>query len=412
MFDVRVSDSYVADNSGHGVVAEHMRSLVHIHRSNLTHNLFGSGLNVRGGAGDVNITHSTITNNLGDGVNVTYEGGVQNVTWSSITDNQLRGMAVWFNESGQNTGIKHETAVAYSDISRNLDVGLRVGNFCRNNFVNISENHFTGGERGPAVEVESCWQRDGGMRLVQIGQNLFRENKRLALKISPAVNMNLTLEYNEFEANQHGTMLIFNEDKVELPLLPFSGRVYRNYFRDNTGWYVLRLALSLLGLDQTLQVEKNTIKGNIVKELYPTFQSRSRASGVVCVGSHNVVLYRNLIENPGSLYELASHTTDQSAPINATFNWLGSKFERDIFERILDRRDRYNLALVVFHPFLLSSTNVETPVTETGQLSEPSFFDPTDDHIIGGEVSSLIPVCLFIYCCFCESPCIRKNVSL
>ncbi|KAK4322844.1 hypothetical protein Pmani_006428 [Petrolisthes manimaculis] len=387
MFDVRVSDSYVADNSGHGVVAEHMRSLVHIHRTNLTHNLFGSGLNVRGGAGDVNITHSSITRNLGDGVNVTYEGGVQNITWSSITDNELRGVAVWFNESGQNTGIRHETAVAYTDISQNLDVGLRVGNFCRNNFVNISENQFTGGGRGAALEVESCWQRDGGMRVLQIGQNLFRENKRLALKISPAVNMNLTLEYNEFEANQHGTLLIYNEDKVELPGLPFSGRVFRNHFRDNTGWYVLRLALSLLGLDQSLLVDKNTIKGNIVKELYPTYQSRSRASGVVCVGSHNVVLYRNLIDNPGSVYELASHTTDQSSPINATFNWLGSKFERDIFERVLDRRDRYNLALVIFHPFLLSSTNWETPVTETGQMSEPSFFDSTDDHIIGGEVN-------------------------
>lgn len=386
MYDLSLRDSIVRNNSGHGVAVDYMRSLVHVHRSNLTHNYFGSGLNVRQGAGDINVTHSTITHNIGDGVNITYEGGLQNVTWSTVAANKLRGVAVWFNESGQDTGIHQETAVAYSTLSDNLEVGLRVGNFCRPSFVNISGNTFSEGHAA-ALEIESCWERGSKGRRVQIGQNMFRDNHRLAIKVSPAVNMNLTIEYNEFHNNQRGTILVYNEDKVELPILPFIGMMQRNNFRGNSGWYVLRLGLSLRGLDQSMRLERNIIKGNIVEELFQAFHSRSRASGVVCIGSSNIVLYRNLLENPASRYELASHTTDQSSPIMATHNWLGSKFEQEIFGRILDRRDLYNLALVEFHPYLLSDNNVETPVMQDGPESEPEFFDPEDTHLIGGEVN-------------------------
>lgn len=396
MFDVSLQDSFISGNSGHGVALENMRSLVHINRSNLTRSHFGSGLNVKGGAGDVNVTYSTISNNHGDGVNVTYEGGLQNITWSSIRDNQLRGVAIWFNESGLESNIRHETGVAYSSFSGNLDVGLRVGNFCKDSFVNISGNSFTEGHRA-ALKIESCWLKDRGQRKVQIGQNLFKTNLRLAVDISPAVNMDLNLEYNEFHQNDHGTLMIYNKDKIELQSLPFSGRIFRNNFRDNTGWFVLRLSLSILGLDQNLRVEKNTIKNNIVKELYSNFPSRSRSSGVLCIGSANIVIFRNLIDNPLSTYEISSHTTDQSKPINATYNWLGSKFEREIFDRILDRRDRYNLALIVFHPYLLVSNNVDTPVIEQGQMSEPDFFSREDDHIIGGEVNGEITLTDGVY---------------
>ncbi|XP_069990075.1 protein bark beetle isoform X2 [Penaeus vannamei] len=389
MFDLSLRNSFVANNSGHGVAVENMRSLVHVHHSNLTRNFFGSGLNVRGGAGDVNVTYSTVDQNVGDGVNITYEGGLQNVSWSRIANNDLRGVAVWFNESGLDAQIRQETAVAYSAIEGNLGVGVRVGNFCREAFVNISGNHFSEGQAA-ALEVESCWLKDGELRTVQIGQNLFNRNHRLAIKISPAVNMNLTIEYNEMNENDRGTLMVYNEDKVELLLLPFTGLIRRNNIKYNTGWFVLRLGLTLRGLDQSLLVQRNAIKDNVVQELYSNIQSRSRSAGVVCVGSSNVVLYRNLIDNPGSLYEVSSHARDQSTPINATFNWLGSKRETDIFERILDRRDRYNLALVLFHPFLLSSTNVDTPVTEPGQVSEPEFFDPADNRVIGGEVNGEI----------------------
>ncbi|CAL4091082.1 unnamed protein product, partial [Meganyctiphanes norvegica] len=386
IYDISVKNSFVSKNNGHGVSVENMRSLVQIHQSNLTENFFGSGLNVKQGAGDVNVTYSTVSNNIGDGVNITYEGGLQNVSWSHIENNKLRGVAVWFNESGQDTHNRQETGVAYTVINGNLDVGVLVGNFCREAFVNISSNSFTDSQSA-ALEVQSCWLQNKDIRTVQIGQNLFVENKRIAVQISPAVNMNLTIEYNEFHRNKLGTIMLYNEDKVELQPLPFIGKIVENNFYDNTGLFVLRLSLSILGLDQSLFINHNTIKRNIIKEPYDSMLSRSRTSGVICVGSANVLIYRNLLDNPDSIYEISSHALDQSTPVNASYNWMGSKNELTIFNRVLDRRDRYNLALIIFHPYLLHDTNPDTSVIFDQQMSEPPFFNPNNNREIGGEVS-------------------------
>ena len=384
--DLALNETLVANNSGHGVSVENLRSAVYIHRSNLTSNYFGSGLNVRRGAGDVNVTHSTITDNYGDGVNVTYEGGLQNVTWSRISDNKLRGVAIWFNETGQNTSIRQETGVAYSEISNNIETGLLVGNFCREAFINITSNDFYDG-RQAAVEVGSCWNKTERQRTVFITNNNFQRNHRLAIKISPAVNMNLTIEWNEFYENRKGTIFIKNEDLPELDLLPLVGRIAENTFQQNLGRYVMLLSLTTPGIFQSLLVTRNIMQDNMVKEPYDKMSSRSQAAGVICIGSVNIKIFRNLLQNPLSAYELSSHSMDQSAPINATYNWLGHQEEKVIFERLIDRRDRYNLALIIFHPYLLSEYNMETPVISSGQMDEPDFFDPLDNKKIGGEVN-------------------------
>ena len=384
-----LNDTMASNNSGHGVSVEYLRSGVYIHKSSLTDNIYGSGLNVRQGAGDVNITYSTISGNVGDGVNVTYEGGVQNITWSRISDNKLRGVAFWFNETGQETKIRQETGVAYSDIARNVETGLLVGNFCREAFINITSNRFYDGMQA-AVEVGSCWNTTERQRITFITNNRFERNNRLAIKVMPAVNMNLTIEWNEFYDNKLGTLLVRNEDFPELDLLPLVGRIAENFFLRNTGRYVMLLKLTTPGIYQSLLVTHNTFQLNHVQEPYKSLSSRSHAAGVICLGSNNVNIYRNLLENPDSLYELSSHSFDQSKHINATHNWLGDKVESSLFDRILDRRDRYNLALISFHPFLLSDNNVETPVVSTDQMSEPNFFDPNDRQIIGGEVNGNI----------------------
>lgn len=388
--DISFNNSISERNIGHGLSVDNMRSLVLVQRSNLTDNMFGSGLNVRGGAGDVNVTFSTVTNNIGDGVNVTYEGGVQNVTWTTVSNNVGRGVALWFNESGLDTELHQETGVAHSTFVGNLDVGLLVGNFCREAFVNISTNHFADGNKA-AVQVESCWRPEGEIRKTLIGHNTFVRNKRLAISVSPAVNMNLTIYWNEFQKNERGTLKIYNEDLIELEKLPLTGNIAENRFMYNSGIYVMLLTLNIRTLDQHLLVTRNTVKNNEIQEAYSTIASRSKASGVICIGSFNVELYRNLIENPQSSYELSSHTPDQSSPINASYNWLGTKEEMELFERVFDRRDRYTLAVIEFHPFLLSDNNVDTPViSHPQQESEPFFFHPEDESLIGGEVNGNI----------------------
>ena len=161
-------------------------------------------------------------------------------------------------------------------------------------------------------------------------------------------------------------------------------------------------------------------------ELYSGIQSRPQSAAVLCVGSANVNLYKSLLDNPLAVYEVSGtrsrcnyrtftlkslafgewdkkcankqfilfqfsvsvHSfyifvvpgdilvvaSGQSRPINASYNWFWSKFEHTIFERVLDRRDRYDLVLVVSHPYLLSDTNVETSVIEHGEDGRGRFF--------------------------------------
>ena len=42
---------------------------------------------------------------------------------------------------------------------------------------------------------------------------------------------------------------------------------------------------------------------------------------------------------------------DHSQSISCVRNWLGATLERDIFYRIFDRKDRYNLAKVPYLGF-------------------------------------------------------------
>ena len=72
--------------------------------------------------------------------------------------------------------------------------------------------------------------------------------------------------------------------------------------------------------------------------------------------------------------------------IAAKRNWLGAKAERDIYYRLFDRKDRYNLARIAFKPFLLHDTNFETDAESNQQDFVPSFVT-AGSREIGGEVT-------------------------
>lgn len=64
---------------------------------------------------------------------------------------------------------------------------------------------------------------------------------------------------------------------------------------------------------------------------------RSRVAAPVVVSSENVNIFRNIIQNHDSEYEIGAHLQDQSQMINCTYNWLGYGEEEHIFYRIFDR---------------------------------------------------------------------------
>ena len=385
-YDFKVDNSLVALNNGRGVAVENIRSQFVVVASTVKENSHISGIHVLGGTGHVNVSRSDISSNVGDGINVTYAGGSRNISRSSILGNTGRGIAIWFNETSVKVPSDQETVVEYSEISRNLEVGILVGNFCGNAVVNISMNSLKGGKR-PSIEVWSCWKPlkfgDTLMKLM-IGHNRFIGNEDFGIKLNPLVNVEALIEHNYFYQQSRGCLLIKGVDKKELEILPAEVEVSNNVFEKNFGIFVASLGLNHNSPRQKLLFTQNFVRYNVIQEPLQLIP-RSRVAAVIVVSSANVHVYRNVIQNPDSKYEIGSHMQDQSFELNCTYNWLGHKEEKDVYYRVFDRKDRFNLAKIKFLPYLLSPTDPNTDIT----MSIPTFvpiFD-TPEKIIGGEIT-------------------------
>ncbi len=393
-FDLNVTNCVVEDNSGRGIWVESMRGGLHVHRSVVQRHNWAAGVNVNWGAGDVNITHSTITENFVDGINITYGGGSRNVSWSRISDNVGYGMAVWLNETTVNYPVRQETIVQYSNISLNYDIGVLVGNFCGPAIVNVSGNYFTEG-RYVGLEVLSCW-RDStlegvaeGNTMLYIGHNHFERHRRVAVLLSPLVRTEGRIEHNDFEHNMDGCVYTRNEDDFILEIQPVDVLIHENRFKRNRGSFVLSLGLShydYLG-GQKMLMDFNWVQDNEVTEPWTGLNPRSQVAAPVVVASSNVRVQRNLIDNPDSRYELGSHLIEPNAELDCRHNWLGHKSERRVWRRVFDRDDRYNLAKITYVPYLLAN-NINTELELERPEWEPDFVDP-DTREVGGEVTGV-----------------------
>ncbi|XP_056639840.1 protein bark beetle [Diorhabda sublineata] len=390
-FDLNVSNSDVSENIGRGIIIDNLRSQIHVHKSSVSKNEHVAGIQVTSGVGDVNITETRVSFNDGDGINITYTGGSRNISRCSISSNRGYGVAIWLNNTKETEYIvvNQTSVVQYSEIYKNLDVGVLHGNYCGRALFNFTENSFKNC-LNDALEIISCLKPTNTLTKLQIGYNRFYGNEKLSLKIYPAVNLNAVIEYNHFRQGTFGGMLIKTKPLEEYSLLKSNILVQQNYFLNNTGTFVVNLALSPYSENQYLLFTRNFVKGNKISEpfqmedgtnLYP----RSRVAAPVVIGSNNVEVFRNIIENPDSKYEIGSHLEDQSKTINCTFNWLGYGNDEKIFHRIFHRYDRYNLARIVFIPFLLHNTNPLTTRINANQFYVPKFLADGSDKL-GGEI--------------------------
>ncbi len=82
--------SHVYNNTQHGAYIENPRNYVFINESTLSHNSYGAGLRVYGGAADVHVNASRVEYNTDNGVNITYDGGWRIFNMSSFSYNQVR----------------------------------------------------------------------------------------------------------------------------------------------------------------------------------------------------------------------------------------------------------------------------------------------------------------------------------
>ncbi|KAL1117916.1 hypothetical protein AAG570_004229, partial [Ranatra chinensis] len=393
--DINITDSTIAENNGTGIVVENLRSRVSVQHTSVSHNAHVGGIRVLSGAGEVNVSDSRIAFNIGDGINITYAGGSTNVSRSTLSSNTGRGLAVWFNETEHRDFVpnKRNTVVQYSEVFRNLETGVLVGNFCGDSIVNITGNWFNS-SLDIGVEVKSCLRPHSSKLSLYVGHNRFVQNEKIGLKLRPAVNLAGVIEFNSFSNNSYGSILVKNDPVEEYDILPSDIVIRNNEFYNNRGVYVVNIGLSPYSEEQNLMFTWNFVKDNRIRQPFDDESEtkrlipRSRVAAPVIVSSPNAVVFRNIIQNHDSDYEIGVHFQDQSLMINCTFNWLGYSVEEKIFGRLFDRKDRYNLAKIQYRPYLLHSSNPGTTAIMTFTTYVHQFHS-SPSMVVGGEVDGI-----------------------
>lgn len=406
-YDLNVTKSVVADNDGRGIAVDNLRSQVHVHSSSVSNNGHVAGLHVTSGAGDVNVTDSRISFNRGDGVNITYCGGNRNVSRSVLSSNAGYGFAVWLNRTiakdrDEYIAFNQTSVVEYTDVMRNLETGILHGNFCGDSWVNITGNRFND-SIGNSVDIQTCWfGTSSGSRWLrlQIGHNTFEYDNRIGVVISPALNLFGRIEYNHFRYGRYGALLIRNKAWDEFRTLPAQLTIQNNQFYDNRGVYVVSLGLAPYGdrNNQYLLFTRNFVRNNKITEPFMAadeggegmagenrLSPRSRVAAAVVITASNVDVYRNIIQNYDSKYEIGSQLSDQSQVLNCTYNWLGHSDEEKIYNRLFHRKDRYDLAKIVYLPYLLHNSNPGANTIIAFPTFVPRFYTEGSDNV-GGEV--------------------------
>ena len=413
-FDLNVTSTDVSDNGGRGVAIDNLRSQVHIHKSTISNNNHVAGLHVTSGSGDVNVTDSRINFNEGAGVNVTYYGGNRNVSRSILSSNHGYGFAVWLNQTTKDRAeflpVNQTTVIEYSRIVRNLEVGILHGNYCGDFWVNITGNVFNESFSN-VIDIQTCWfdrQEDRKLKL-QIGHNLFVRSEKIGIIISPALNIDGVIEHNHFYDGKYGSILIRNDQYVEFydlfRTLPAKFTLQHNFFMRNKGVFVASLGLNSYTDREVHSIffSKNFVRNNKIQEPFGHHDAenqqtggegmngegrlnpRSRVAAPIVISSSNVDVFRNIISNGDSRYEIGSQVSDQSQILNCTYNWLGASEESKVFERLFHRKDRFDLAKIEYIPYLLHHSNPGTTLIYQFTTYIPRFHDENSDKV-GGEV--------------------------
>ena len=237
-----------------------------------------------------------------------------------------------------------------------------------------------------SLNIKSCWNLVNDLMHLQIGHNNFRNLSRTAIYLSPLLNTRTTIEYNQFEDNNFGSIFIKNPMTNESQYESIEAKVSieSNKFFNNKGSFVVSLGLVPFSLKQTLLFKYNHLRNNKIAESFGKLNPRSRVAAVITISSNNVLIFRNLIDNPQSKYEIGSHFEDQSYSLNCTYNWLGSISFLEVNNRIFHRNDRFNLAKIDFLPFLLHNNSYYTDnIFKYDSQPSPLF---KNNMYIGGQI--------------------------
>ena len=254
----------------------------------------------------------------------------------------------------------------------NDGIGFRVGNYCREGSVVVNDSEFIS-NTGGGVEMESCYRlvtrRD--RTNFTMGYNTFKANFGHAVKIAPMLNVVGRIANNTFTDHPRYVLLLDNTDYLtlarEYTKMAVDYEVMGNRFIGNRGFYVANLRLTQGSVAQRLDFKFNRFIDNVIDGggAGMTLNQRTRAHAVVIVSSSNVQFIRNVLVDPKSQYEVATHLLDQSVTLHTKLQWWGTTEYVKIMPRIFDQSNRYNLARIDYHPVLRYDRVYEDFTTET-----------------------------------------------
>ncbi|XP_013419620.1 protein bark beetle [Lingula anatina] len=354
--DFNLTSSRIYNNTQRGITVRKMRSSIVVKSSNISHNAFHAGIHVYGGAGDVFVSDSQFLYNVDSGLNITTAGGRRIINTTDFIGNDYGAFVGYQLLNRTRNESEYLTEIINSNFQFNWKSAVKFGNYCKTgksvvNFTSFSDNH------RDCVEYEPCYHGIGHMHNVTVGLSTFSDNVGHAFRATPMLNTIGRFANNTVERHKAGALMINNEDNFERNRLyktqPVSYVVVGNNFHNNSGMYVTNMRLTVTNIQSLIfeynQVRENTIMGGFETEM---LNPRSRASAVVIASSGNLIIRRNHIQNPASVRQMATHSTDITSTINATHNWWGTTDHQIIFSGLFDNNDRYNLAPIKYYPAL------------------------------------------------------------
>lgn len=339
--------STVTNNTGYGVNIQDMRSKVRISNETLiADNKFGAGIRIYRGAGEVIINGTVIQNNADAGVNITYSGGFQLINNTEFIGNKGYGMITEYIKFNR-TRIEHENRmqVVRARFVENELVALRMGNYCKGGQIKVNESFF-GFNYDDAFEYLSCNVSTQFKNKVIIEYNEFDHNHRHAIIMQPLLNMEGIITNNSFTNHYLACFRIDNGYDLLLSRwyrdFPVSLKIFENKFTNNSGRYAVNFHLTQNSAIQELICKFNHFENNEIKNSFPYLNPRSRANAVAVISSSNIKFRRNILNNPLSIWEIATHLTDPSATIDASENYWGFEILRAndfeaVFNNIFDQ---------------------------------------------------------------------------
>ncbi|CAH1790607.1 unnamed protein product, partial [Owenia fusiformis] len=194
---------------------------------------------------------------------------------------------------------------------------------------------------GPVVKVTTNTHNHHLKALINIQNNVFRNNSNSLVEIAPSTGTDVLIQDNLMEYNVGTAHLI------DIHAIYYQ---YGKQWLNNDVHIIRNKLLSNEGLTMVhLNPDDNAKSSGMLTD--NVFSGNSASQGIIRTTSGNYSFHYNILENPSIAFELYVEYNGDDV-VDATYNWWGSTTEAYAKDRIFDKEDAINSAVVVYIPIL------------------------------------------------------------